>query len=184
MDDLSEPDRNADDRKMGIRGERSSMTLCKQKRKRNPIELQLLGENTDVAPKNDVPLSKEQNVAQRLNNLKHKSIPNGCIENTGNIKKYFGHCNVDIFLFLLIMIMDDSTTFQEEPIQNSIMEGLENELFLTCLSHVQSTLITKSVAEQVLRNWLEILSTDIDIYFSDVEAFLEAELNEVNHLFS
>ena len=37
------------------------------------------------------------------------------------------------------MMMVDSTTFQEEQIQNRIMGRLENEFCLTCLLRGQST---------------------------------------------
>ena len=54
------------------------------------------------------------------------------------------------------MMMDDSTIFQEEQIQNRIMEILENEPFLTCLFLGQSTSTRNFVAEQILGNWLEV----------------------------
>ena len=56
-DDLLEPDRNQDEKKLEFCGERSSVTLYKQKRKRNSTALQLL-ENWDVATKNDLPEKK------------------------------------------------------------------------------------------------------------------------------
>ena len=72
--DLWEPVRNPDEKKLECCGDRSSETCYKPKRKRNSIALQLLGENTKVATKNDVSVSKELNVVQRLS-LKHKSFP-------------------------------------------------------------------------------------------------------------
>ena len=79
-DDLSKPDRNLDEKKVEFCGERSSVTLYEQKRKRNSTALQLLGENSDVATENDVSESRELNVVQRLS-LKHNSPPVGCKEN-------------------------------------------------------------------------------------------------------
>ena len=125
--------------------------------------------------------STEQNVAQRLNS-KHKIIPIGCTENTENKKKNFSRSNVGSSLYLMIMMMDDSTTFQEEQIQNSIMEKLLNELALTYLQHCQSTLMMKWVAQQVLRKWPEIFSTFLEIYSLDVEVIMGAEINELKHL--
>ena len=57
---------NPGDTKLVFRGERSSVTLYKQKRKRNSTALQLLEKNSNVATENDVSESREQNVAQRL----------------------------------------------------------------------------------------------------------------------
>ena len=105
---------------------------------------------------NDMPVSKELNVDQRLSS-KNKSIPIGCIENTENKKKNFSRCNVEKSLNLLIMMMDNSTTFQEEQIQHKIMERLDNELFLIYRPHGQSVLTSK----YGLKKWLEI-STYID----------------------
>ena len=70
--DLSEPDRNLDEKKLKFSSERISVKLYKQKRKQNSTALQLFGENSDVATKNDVSVSKEQNAAQRLSS-QHKS---------------------------------------------------------------------------------------------------------------
>ena len=79
-DDHLGPDNNPDERKLEFYGEISSATFHKQKRKRNSTALQLLGKNTDVATEIDVPLSKEQNVAQQMNS-KLKPSPIGCTEN-------------------------------------------------------------------------------------------------------
>ena len=63
-DDLLEPGRNLDEKKSDFCGERSSVTLYKQKRKRNSTALQLLGGNSDVATEDDVSESRELNVVQ------------------------------------------------------------------------------------------------------------------------
>ena len=127
------------------------MTHCKQKRKRNSKELQLLGENTDVARENDVPVNKEQNIAHRLSS-KHKFIPIGCIENTGNKKKNFRRSNVENSLFLLMMMMTVELILSyERQIECLSRERLKNEPSLNNLPHGQSTLITKRVAQQVLK---------------------------------
>ena len=97
---------------------------------RNSTEWHLLGEYAVVALENDLPVSKEQIVAKRLNS-KNKSIPVGCIENTENKKKNFSRRNVEKSLYLLIMMMDGLTTFQEYQIQNRSMKRLEYELSLT-----------------------------------------------------
>ena len=68
--------------------------------------------------------------------------------------------------------------FKEDQIQNRIMERLENELSLIYLPRGQSMLMMKCVAKQSLGNWLEIFSTHLEIYFLDIEVFMEAELNE------
>ena len=104
------------------------------------MALQLPGENTNVATKNEVSISKEQNVAQRLSS-EHKSPPIGCTENTENKGKSFSCRNVGNSFYILIMMMEDSTTFQEEQIQNRIMGRLENNLLLINLHRNQSTLI-------------------------------------------
>ena len=115
-DDLSEPVRNPNDKKLAFCGERSSVTLYNQKRKRNSTTLQLLGTNTDVATENEVSVSTEQNVAQQLHS-KHKTVSSGCIENTENkMKKLCGRI-VEKSPNLLIMMMYDSTTFQEDWIK-------------------------------------------------------------------
>ena len=98
FDDNSKPDRNRDAKKLGFFGERSSLTLYKQKRKRNSIAMRLLGENTELATDLDMSVSKEQNVAQRLNS-KLKSNPIGCTENTENKKKDFNRRKVEISFF-------------------------------------------------------------------------------------
>ena len=126
-----ETDRNPDEKKLVFRGESSSVTLYKQKRKRNSTALQLLGENSDVGTENDVSESRGQNVAQQLSS-KHKPFSIGFTDDTGKKRKIFSR-HVENYLYLLIMMMDDSTTFQEEQIQNKIMGRLENEFSLTCL---------------------------------------------------
>ena len=123
---------------------------------------------------------REQNVAQRTI-TKHKSNPIGCIENAEK-KKDFSHCNVEISLFPLIMIMDDSTKFQEEQNQNSYKKRLLNELASTYSLRGQSILIAKCVGEQVLRIWLEIFSTYMDIYFLDFKIIMESESNEMKNV--
>ena len=120
-DDLSEPDRNPDDKKLDFCDERRSVTLYKQKRKRNSIALRLLEENTEIATEIDVSVSKEQTVAQQLSS-KHKSNPSGCTVNTEYKREDFSRCNdVGNSVYLLILMMDDSTTFQKEQIQDRIM---------------------------------------------------------------
>ena len=81
--DHLEPDKNPVDKKLEFYGERSSVTFYKQKRKRNFTALLLLGEKRDVDTDIDVPLKKEQNVAQRPN-PKLKSLSIGCTENIKN----------------------------------------------------------------------------------------------------
>ena len=63
--DLWDTDKNPYVKKVVFRVERSSLTLYKQKRKRNSTALQLLGEISDVATENDVSESREQNVVQQ-----------------------------------------------------------------------------------------------------------------------
>ena len=150
-DDLSQPDRNPDDKTLGFCGERSSKTFYKQKRKRNSKALQLLGENLDVATENDVSVGKKLKVVQRLS-LKYKFIPIGCTDGTEKKRKNFSCRKVENFFYLLMIMMDDSTTLQEEQIQNKIMERSENELVLIYLPRSQSTLMTKCVAKQILGN--------------------------------
>ena len=147
-DDLSEPDRNLDKKKLEFCGERSSLTLYKQQRNRNSTALQLLGENVDVATKSGVSVSKELNVVQRLS-LKHKSIPIGYTENIEHKGKNFSRRNVGNSFYPLIMMLDDSTAFHEEQTQNRIMERSENEHVLTYLPRGQSILMRKCVAEQI-----------------------------------
>ena len=159
-DDLSEPDRNLDEKKLEFCGERSSVTLYIQKRKQNSTALELFGENSDVATKNDVSVSKEQNTAQRLSS-QHKSFPIGCKENIENSGKNFSRCNVGNSLCLM---MDDSIISSERQIESLSMERLENELSLTYLFRGQSTLMRKYVAEQILGNCLETFSTYLEIY--------------------
>ena len=85
-DDLSEPDRNLVEKKLKFCGERSTVNLYKQKRRQNSTALQLFGENSDVATKNDVSVSKEQNAALRLSS-QHKSPPIGCKESLEHKRK-------------------------------------------------------------------------------------------------
>ena len=175
-DDLLELDGNLDEKKLDFCGERSSVTLYKQKRKRNSTALQLLGEYTNVATKNDVSISKELNVVQRLS-LKHKSIPIGYTENIEHKGKNSSRCNVGNSLYPLIMMMDDSIISSERQIEILSMERLENELSLTHLPRGQVTLMRKFVAEQILGNCLETFSTYLEIYSLDVEVIMEVELN-------
>ena len=77
--DFWEPVRNPDEKKLEFCGDRSSVTLYKQERKPNSTALQLLGENWNVATKNDLPEKKKQNAAQRLSS-QLKSPPIGCKE--------------------------------------------------------------------------------------------------------
>ena len=179
-DDLSEPCTNPDDNKFVFCGERSSVTLYKQQRKRNSTALQLLGENVDEATKNDVSLSKELNVVQRLS-LKHKSIPIGYTENIEHKEKNSSRCNVGNSLYLLVMMMDDSKIAAERQIESLSMEQLENELTLIYLPRGQSTLMRNNVAEQILGIWLKTFSTYLEIYSLDVEVIMEVELNGLKH---
>ena len=78
-------------------------------------------------------------------------------------------------------MMDDLSTFQEEQIQNRIMESLENERALTYFPRGRSMLMMKCVAQQILGNWLEIFSTYLTIYSVDYGVIMEAELTELNH---
>ena len=105
----------------------------------------------------------------------------GCTEITEHKGRNVSCRNVGSPLFLLIMMMDDSTTFQEEQIQNKNMGRSENELCLTCLPRGQSTLMRKCVAEQILGNWLETILTKLEISCLDVEAIMEVELTESKH---
>ena len=148
-DDLLEPEKNLDGKKLEFCGERSSVTLYKQKRKRNSTALQLLGENSDAATENDVSESRELNVVQRLS-LKHKSITIECTENNENKGKTFSRGIVGHFLHLLMMVIDDSTTSFERQIECLSMDRLENEICLTYLPRGQSTLMRKYVAGQIL----------------------------------
>ena len=152
------------------------MNLYKQKRKQNFTALQLFGENSDVATKNDVSVSKEQNAAQRLSS-EHKSPPIGCKENIEHKEKISSRRNVGNSLYLLMMIMDDSIISSERQIESLSMERLENELSLTYPPRGHSTLMRKYVAEQILGNCLETFSTYLEIYSLDVEVIMEVELN-------
>ena len=91
--DLSEPVRNLDEKKLKFCSERSTVNLYKQKRKQNSTALQLFGENSDVATKNDVSVSKEQNAAQRLSS-ENKSPPIGCKESLEHKGRNSSHRNV------------------------------------------------------------------------------------------
>ena len=166
--DLSEPVRNLDEKKLKFCSERSTVNLYKQKRKQNSTALQLFEENSDVATKNDVSVSKEQNAAQRLSS-EHKSPPIGCKENIEHKEKYSSRRNVGNSLYLLMMIMDDSIIPSERQIESLSMERLENELSLTYLPRGHSTLMRKYVAEQILGTCLETFSTYLEIYSLDVE---------------
>ena len=179
-DDLSEPDRNLVEKKLKFCGERSTVNLYKQKRKQNSTALQLFGENSDVATKNDVSVSKEQNAALRLSS-QHKSPPIGCKESLEHKRKNSSRRNVGNSLYLLVMMMDDSIISSERQIEGLSMERLENELSLTYLPCGQSSLIRKYVAEQILGNCLETFSTYLEIYSLDVEVIMEVELNVLKH---
>ena len=174
--DLWEPVRKPDKKKLEFCGERSSVTLYKQERKPNSTALQLLGENWNVATKNDVSVSKEQNAAQRLSSP-YKSSPIGCKESNEHKEKNSSRRNVGNSLYLLVMMMDDSIISPERQIESLSMERLENELSLTYLPRGQSTLMRKYVAEQILGNCMETFSTHLEIFSLDVEVIMEVELN-------
>ena len=183
-DGLSKPDRTLDEKEIEFCGERSSVTLYEQKRKRNSTALQLLGENSDVATENDVSESKEQNAAQRLSS-KYKSPPIGCKESIEHKGKKFSRRNVGNSLYLLMMMMmmmmDDSTISLERQIDCSNMKQLENQFCLIYFPRSHSTLMRKCVAEQILANWLKTFLTYLEIYSLDVEVIMEVELNELKH---
>ena len=61
------------------------------------------------------------------------------------------------------------------------MERLQNQLSLTYLPRGQLTSMRKCVAEPILGNWLEIISTYVEIYSLDDEVIMRAEINELNH---
>ena len=174
--DLWEPVRKPDKKKLEFCGERSSVTFYKQERKPNSTALQLLGENWNVATKNDVSVSKEQNAAQRLSSP-YKSSPIGCKESNEHKEKNSSRRNVGNSLYLLVMMMDDSIISPERQIESLSMERLENELSLTYLPRGQSTLMRKYVAEQILGNCMETFSTHLEICSLDVEVIMEVELN-------
>ena len=180
-DDLSEPDRNLVEKKLKFCGERSTVNLYKQKRKQNSTALQLFGENSDVATKNDVSVSKEQNAALRLSS-QHKSPPIGCKESLEHKRKNSSRRNVGNSLYLLVMMMDDSIISSERQIEGLSMERLENEPSLTYLPCGQSSLMRKCVAEQTLGNCLETFSTNLEIYSLDDEVIMEVELNELKQI--
>ena len=177
-DGLSKPDRNLDEKEVDFCGERSSVTLYEQKRKRNSTALQLLGENSDVATENDVSESRELNVVQRLS-LKHNSLPIGFKENIEHEGKNSSRRNVGNSLHLLVMMMDDSIISHERQIESLSMERLENELSLTYFPRGQSTSMRNNVAEQILGNCVETFSTYLEIYSLDVEVIMEVELIEL-----
>ena len=118
--DLSESARNLDEKKLKFCGDRSSVKLYKQKRKQNSTALQLFGENSEVATKNDVSVSKEHNATQRLSS-QYKSPPIGCksIEHKG---KNSSRRNVGNSLYLLVMMMDDSIISPESQNECSSTE--------------------------------------------------------------
>ena len=179
--DLWEPVRKPDKKKLEFCGERSSVTLYKQERKPNSTALQLLGENWNVATKNDLSVSKEQNAALRLSS-QHKSPPIGCKESLEHKGKNSSRRNVGNSLYLLVMMMDDSIISSERQIEGLSMERLENELSLTYLPCGQSSLIREYVAEQILGNCLETFSTYLEIYSLAVEVIMEVELNELKQI--
>ena len=181
LHDLWEPVRNPDEKKLEFCGDRSSEICYKPKRKRNSVALQLPGENTNVATKNDMSVSKELKVVQRLS-LKHKSIPFGFTKNIEHKGKNFSRRNVGNSLYLLVMMMDDSIISHERQIESLNMERLENELSLTYFPRGQSTLMRNNVAEQTLGNCLETFSTYLEIYSLDVGVIMEVELNELKQI--
>ena len=178
--DNSEPDGNQDEKTLELCAERSSVTLYKLKQKRNCTALQLLGDNTKVATKNDVSVSKELNVVQQLS-LKHKSFTIRFTDDTENKSKHFSRRNVGSSLYPMLMMIDVLTTFLERQIECLSRDRLANENNLTYFLHSQSTLMRNCVAEQILGNWLETLSTYLEIYSLDVEIIMEVELNELKH---
>ena len=106
----------------------------------------------------------------------------GCTEITEHKGRNSSCRNVGSSLYLLIMMMDDSTMFQEEHNQKNIMGRLENEFCLTCLPHGESVLLRKCLAEQTLGNWLKTFSTHLEIYSSDVDPIMEAKVKRLKHL--
>ena len=80
------------------------------------------------------------------------------------------------------MMMDDSTTFQEEQIQNRIMERLENQFCSTSLPRGQSTSMRKCEAEQISGNWLQAILIYLKILSLDLEKMTEVELNELKNV--
>ena len=154
---LVEPRRNPDAKKLEFCGERSWVTFYKHKRKRNSKALQLLEENMGVDTEYDVSEGKKQNEAQQLSS--ERKIFFRCTKNTENKRENFNCRNVGNSLYLLIMIIVDSSTFQERQIQIKIMEILENEISLTYLPRGQSILMMNCEAKQILGNWLEMFST-------------------------
>ena len=178
--DFWEPVRNPDEKKLEFCGDRSSVTLYKQERKPNSTALQLLGENWNVATKNDLPEKKKQNAAQRLSS-QLKSLLLDAKRALNTKEKNSSRRNVGNSLYLLVMMMDDSIISSERQIESLSMERLENELSLTYLPRGHSTLMRKYVAEQILGNCLETFSTYLEIYSLDVEVIMEVELNVLKH---
>ena len=117
---------------------------------------------------------------QRLTS-KHKSLPVRCTDETENKGKNFRRRNLGNCLYLLMMMIDGSTTSLERQMECLSMDRLENEISLTYLPRSQSTLMRKCVAEQILGNWLETFSTYLEIYSLDVEVIVEFDLNELKH---
>ena len=107
--DLVEPRRNPDAKKLEFCGERSWVTFYKHKRKRNSKALQLLEENMDVDTEYDVSEGKKQNEAQQLSS--ERKFFFRCTKNTENKRENFNCRNVGNSLYLLIMIIVDSSTF-------------------------------------------------------------------------
>ena len=81
LDDLPEPDRNPEAKKLGFCGERSSVMLYKQIAKLQIIAITGRKLNSDVATENDVSETKGQNVARQLSS-KRKHLSIGYTENT------------------------------------------------------------------------------------------------------
>ena len=79
------------------------------------------------------------------------------------------------------LMTEDSTISHERQIECLSMEQLKNDLGLTYVPRGQSNLITKRVAQQVLRNCPEIFSTYLEIYSLVVEVIMGAEMNELKH---
>ena len=100
---------------------------------------------------------KKQNEAQQLSS--ERKFFFSCTKNTENKRENFNCRNVGNSLYLLIMIIVDSSTFQELQIQIKNMEILENEISLTYLPRGQSILMMNCEAKQTLGNWLEMFST-------------------------
>ena len=172
--DRREPVRNPDEKKLEFCGDRNSETCYKPKGKRNSIALQLLGENPNVATKKDVSVSKELNVVQRLS-LKHKSIPFGFTENIEHKGKNFSRRNVGNFLYLLMMMMDDSTISHECQIDCLSMKRLENQFWLIYFPRSQSFNFDEEMCSRAILGKLAEDIFDLEIYSLDVEVIMEVE---------